>query len=283
MASTHDVNDYSSLVEAYVDENNIDHNESTGGGGDFQVPEEGPGWARVVEYIELGSIFREYQGKQKPKPEHRVRITFELLHKRWAPIEGENGKYYQRISVELTLSTNERARFYKLFRAMNDAYGNKYKHMAQMVAENLAFKVKVTHSTSGEGDKKRTYANLDNANGWQISAPTRDDEDGNPIPVKVPPANIETRIFLFNKPRLVDWEKLYIDGTREDGTSRNWIQQRILESVSYPGSAVEAMLSELDTPDEPTVEKNAGAKTAKKAATNSKAEDLGDFEDDTQF
>ena len=275
-------NEYASLVDDYVNEAGVDQNESTGGGGDFALPEEGLGYARVVEYIELGAHFATYQGKPKPKPEHRVRITFELISKKWPAIEGENGTYHHRISVRLNLSTNERARFFKLFRAMNDCYGNKYKHMAQMVADNAAFKVKVVHSSSGEGDKKRTYANLDNENGWLIYPATRTNEEDEEIPVNVPDANIPTRIFLFNKPRAEDWAKLHVEGTREDGSSRNWLQETILSAVNFPGSPLDAMLADLDTPEPAEAPKGAG-KSTKTAKTNAKEDDLGDFDDDIPF
>lgn len=272
-------NDYKSLVDSYVEEEGLDQNEaSSGGSGGYTPPPEGRAYARIVQYVELGQHYGTFQGKPKAKPDTLARVVLELSGKNYPPHENEDGtKTPQMLYLELTLSTNEKSRFYKFFRTINGMYGDKYKHISQMAADNVAFIVTIKHRVSGEGDKARTYANIWVDGSWQITAPVRYDEDDQPLPINVPTATSETLIFLFNRPRLVDWQALFIDGQRDDGTSRNFIQERILNAVNYPGSALEALLSELPVDGDKLEADKAQAKAASKPAKKAKSDDLGDI------
>lgn len=268
------VEDYKNFVDDFVDESGVDQNEASVGGGGYTPPEEGRAFARIVEYVELGKHFGTYQGKQKPKPDDLARVVLELSGKKYPPHKAEDGtETPQKLFLELTISNNEKSRFYKLFRALNGMYGDKYKHFAQMAADNLAFIVNISHRHSGEGDNKRTYANVWKDGAWQVQSLQKFDEDGEPAGMfSVAPAMSPTVIFLFNRPRLVDWNKLFIEGTRDDGQSRNWIQETIMKAANFEGSPLQAMLVDLPLEDVPGMKepaekpKSGKAKAAQKAA-----------------
>ncbi len=273
MANTAQAVDYSSFVDEYVDESGIDQNQASGGGGDIAPPAEGRAYARLVEYIELGAHIGTYQGKPKAKPDHLVRLVIELSGKKYPPITLEDGTVTpQKMFFEMNISTNEKSRFYKLFRAINGMYGDKYKHFASMVADNVAFIVQITHRKSGEGADARVFANVWKDGAWQVQSLVKYNEDGEPDGFyTVVPALSATKIFLFNRPRLIDWNQLFIEGTRDDGTSRNWIQERILNAVNFDGSALEALL--IDLPVGGDADKPA-PKADKAPAKKAKADDL---------
>ncbi len=247
---------------------------------------EGVGLARLVEYIELGKHKRKaFKGKAKADAEF-VRLTFELSGKKFPAeeyeVEGEKKTRALRMSVEVNIGTDPKSAFFKLFTILN--WEQKYKHMAQMAAANVACKVHVKHSTSGEGADKKTYANLRDIDGWFISSPFRmDEEAGTSELIKVAPATIPTCVFLFHKPRLVDWQQMYIAGEKEDGKSKNWLQMKIAGAKNYPGSALEALVTgagqiiegEVSEVEEPTGGDD--TEEAKKTPANKqKGDDLGE-------
>lgn len=228
-------------------------------GGDFEyeLPPAGVTVGRLVEYIELGKFAQKpYQGKSKP-PAEEVRLTFELLspakniHE--YEVEGEKRRRADRISVQLTKKLGERAGFKRLFDKMR--YGREDKrHMAQMVGE--AFIITVVHNKSENNGK--TYANIANVSkagrDWLIQPPfTIDPISGVKTNYPVPEALSPLKVFIFNSPTKGSWDSLFVDGTRtvkdeagkETEQSKNWIQERILSSLGFKGSALELMLNNL--------------------------------------
>lgn len=275
------MSNFKDLVDDYVESEGVDQNESTSTGTGFTPPPEGRGYARVVEYIEIGAHYGMYQGKPKAKPDNLVRIVLELSGKLYPPIVAEDGtEYPQRLSLELNLSTNDKSRFYKLFRALNNMAGDKYKHFAQLAVDNFAFVVNIHHNTSKKDDKVK-YANIWKDGAWQVSVAGTYNEEEEFVPSNVKPAMLETKIFLFNKPTIETWASLHIEGQRDDGSSRNWIQERILNAVNYPNSQLEALLNELPDAsaaqeDKPKAQAKAAGKPAA-AKSNAKANSLGDI------
>jgi hypothetical protein len=242
------VNEAAALEDQTVD---------TGGTGDFEYtpPEAGITIGRFVEYIELGKREQKpFQGKSKPDADE-VFLGFELLHpKKNIKTNEESGeKYADFIRLRLTKKLSDRAKFKKLFGKM--AYGRAdIKHMAQMLGE--AFIITIHHNVVEKDGKKITYANMYDANGeFTIGAPFKVDpltEEKQAIPV---PDNIRPlRVFLWTRPTKVTWDSLFIDGTREvkksDGTvehvSKNWMQELIMSAKDFKGSALQALINEVD-------------------------------------
>jgi hypothetical protein len=274
--------DYEDFVDSIEDE--LDDESEASTGYTARVIPEGIGLLRLVEYVELGAHVGMYQGKPKKKADDMVRIAFELSGKNFPTEEIEvDGVKVQRphiIRMKLNKSTNEKSKYFKLFKLLN--WEGKAKHMAQLAARNAAAKVKVVHNTKGEGKDAKTYANIYAEGAWLINAPFREDpETGDSVPITVAPALSPTKIFLFQKPRLQDWALLYIEGTKDDGTSKNYIQDEIKLAVNFPGSPLEAMLAGAELGEEPA--KKEAPKEEKKPnppktdAKKQKGDDLGDI------
>lgn len=217
---------------------------------EYETPEAGPTYARLVEYIELGTHERKaFKGKEKA-PSPKVRLTFELLGKRHLKeitVGGVKKTVGQTISVTWDKIINEKSKFYKLLSRLQAAVPAKAQktHMATFL--NEAVKFKIVHAEVGEGADKKTYANID----WDsIDAPMYQDEDENLLPYKVPAATVPIKLFLFDKPNKATWDSLFIDGEREvkddkgntKTVSKNFIQIKILSALNFSGSALESLL-----------------------------------------
>ena len=62
-----------------------------------------------------------------------------------------------------------------------------------------------------------------------------------PYPVPEAPDDLY-QLFLWNKPTLAGWNSLKIEGTSDDGKSKNYLQDRILAAVDFQGSPLEQLL-----------------------------------------
>ncbi|QOE32088.1 hypothetical protein CPT_Palo_029 [Rhizobium phage Palo] len=228
-----------------------------GGNYEYKVPDAGRTVARFIEYIELGDHVTMYQGKPKPAAP-QVRVTFELLgksHISEIDVEGGKKKVANRISVNMPKKQSDKAKFFKLFKAMA-AGRTEITHMAEMLTE--AFILDVVHAHEGEGDKKKTYANIYTEDQvWKVFAPRRIDDlagTSEDISHMVPQPIGAPRIFLWGNPTKPTWDSLFIDGYNEtknaDGTttkvSKNWLQEKIMSATNYEGSALQSMLGGLD-------------------------------------
>jgi hypothetical protein len=222
---------------------------------DFEsrLPEKGKTVGRFIEYIELGKQpGRPTKNNKNPKPADEVRIVFELLGPKNVRVEGEGKEkttYADRISLKISKKFSGKAHFKKLFESMR--YGRDgIKHMAQMIGE--AFLIEVIHNTVGEGDQKKTYANIRDDNGWLVSAPMIEDPlEGTVKKLKVQEPVSPLRMFIWNTPTQECWDSLFIDGTRtkknakgeEEEVSKNWLQETITSALNFEGSAVQEMLA----------------------------------------
>lgn len=239
---------------------------------DNEPPPAGVTVGRFIEYIELGKQKQpDYMGKPKP-PADGVRVTFELLHPKKNiheyEVEGDKRIRADRVSIRLTKKMSDKASFKKLLKSMT--YGrDDVKHMAQMLGE--AFIINIYHNVVEKEGKKTTYANLHNDGAYGIGAPfVTDPLEGTKTEVPVREAISPLRLFLFNNPTKETWDSLFIDGTREvkkDGgavehVSKNWLQELILSSISYAGSALEALLG--GVADLPTSESTSPVTVAEK-------------------
>lgn len=238
-----------------------------GSGGDYTPPEAGATWLRLVAYIEVGNQEETVMGKAKVRP--TAIFTFELSGPKHEPKDVNGEKVPHRISIELPISLNEKAHFYKLFRALN--YAGKATHAAQLVGS--AYKGVVMHHTyKGRDGKDRVYADLkDRSTGsFTISSPhfQRFDEEGNPVgePAlkNVAPAITPLKLFLWEYADKAQWDSIHIDGeypARTDGQgnvvsparSKNVYQNKIKAAKNFKGSPIQILLAGggagLDIPD----------------------------------
>jgi hypothetical protein len=152
---------------------------------------------------------------------------------------------------------------------MNNALGGKYTHFVEMIGE--AFMGTVYHNISGEGEKAKTYANLDLDGAWSLVAPVQLDvltNTSSPIPIEE--LDGLPRAFLWENESIDDetvvamWNSIYIEGEREVDdekvaggkrtVSKNWMQERIMENLEWEGSTTQALTQEhisLDDLDAP--------------------------------
>lgn len=162
--------------------------------------------------------------------------------------DGELKRRTNTVDIKIKVSSNEKAKFYKLLTKMI-AGRQDIKHMAEMLGEG--FLVKVTHNVTEKDGKKTTWVNLDDENGWNIGAPeTFDPVSETSTPIEVPAATVAPRLLLWESPSIEQWESIFIDGTytrKVDGVdtevSKNFIQQTCLAAVDFVGSPLEAFLA----------------------------------------
>lgn len=239
-----------------------DMNQAQTGGGDYEPPAAGPTRLRFISYVEIGKQAGTYMGK--PKTQDSVLLTFELSGPKHPAVDGNP----HRITVELNKSLNEKAHFYKLFRALNHA--GKAKHIAELVGE--AYKGTVVHRTyKGRDGKERISAELfDKAKGiYTIGAPIYEvaDENGPTGEFKqmaVDPAISPLRLFLWDYADKEQWDSLFIEGEypeRKDdkgvvtapAKSKNVLQNKVRLATNFKGSPIYACLAaaggSLDIPD----------------------------------
>ncbi len=249
-----------------------DMNVATTGGGDYEPPAAGPVRLRFISYVEVGKQKDIVMGK--PKVRDTAILTFELSGPKHKPTVGDDGKLYpHRISLELAISLNEKAHFYKVFRALN--YAGKAKHIAELLGE--AYKGEVVHRKyKGRDGKERIAADLyDKAKGvYTIGAPRYElvnpETHENPgptgefavLPVDAPISPI--KLFLWDFADAEQWASIFIDGEYAerkdaDGTvtapakSKNVIQNKVRLAENFKGSPIYTVLSanggSLDIPD----------------------------------
>ena len=213
-----------------------------------ELPEAGACQLRFVGYVELGKHYGMFKGIQKKNPDREVKLTFEVVSPRHT-----KGKDYP-VTISLTtlgISTNAKSKYHKLFKAM--AMGDEsIKHLAQCLGK--AYCGKIFHATyKNKKGEEVTFATLQNPDTkeFAILPPVVEDyETGETRKVNVAPAKSEIICFVWNKPLLKMWNAIHIEGTTDDGRSKNWMQERCLEAVDFKGSPLQAMLTLNNMPTE---------------------------------
>ena len=247
---------------------------TTGGGGDYQPPPAGPCLLRFVSYVELGKQTEKFMGKERVR--EKVLLTFELLGTKYPPAILESGeKVPHRITIEESLSLNEKANFFKLFQRLN--FAGTATHIAQLLG--TGYKGTVVHrkyAKRGEPTDdatKWTGVSVElksKDTGYTIQPPRYEIIDPETGPtgeygtLKIPPAITPIKCFLWNYADLDQWASIYIEGEypeRKDATgkvvapakSKNVFQDTIKRAVNFIGSPIHVLLmgngQALDLPD----------------------------------
>ena len=224
-----------------------------GGGGSYTPPAEGLARLRFVGYIECGKVFDEKYNKTKEK----VKLIFELSGPKHAPKKLDDGtELPHRITITESLSLNEKANFYKIFKAMN--YAGEATHIAQLLGQE--FLGTVVHRKY----KDRVFANLRDDSGYTIRAPfVEDPETGETRKVPAGPQISETRCFLWDYASKEMWDSIFIEGEYEEekneageviraARSKNVFQEEIRAAINFAGSPIAEILEGEDLAiDEP--------------------------------
>lgn len=216
-------------------------------GGEYTPPAAGLARARLVGYFELGTHEEEYEGKLRDR--EKVDLIFELSGPNHEPRKLDDGTLIPiRITVQETLSLDEKSNFFKLFTAMN-VLGDE-SHMALLLGK--PFIVEVFHKRSADG--KKVYANLKGPNGYNVCGTTiKDPCTGEPVLIEVAPAVTELKAFIWDGADLEMWDSIYIPGEYEErrdeqtgavvspARSKNVLQELIKKAKnwsSHPLSAI---------------------------------------------
>ena len=203
-----------------------DMNEATKGGERRLIPA-GYAFARLVEYIDFGLQPQEFGGKVMD-PAQEFQVGFALWGEGYQ--DPETGEPYLLRPFSMKLSRNEKSKSYKLFKALN--YKGTAKAFPQLLGE--AYLVKIEH-VKGKDDTVR--ARLD----MQGILPPVDPVSRKPYNIPEAPDELY-RMFLWENPTIEAWDDLFIDGTWDDGRSKNFIQERIMSALDYEGSALQEVL-----------------------------------------
>jgi hypothetical protein len=214
-----------------------DMTKATAGGGDYQPPAVGHPNLRFVGYFELGDHEEKF-GVAKGKVKKKVQLVFELSGPKYPARDTDGGKVPVRMSIDMTLSLNEKATFFKTFKAMNDAHGGKATHIAELLGAE--FKGTVEHKEKEAQGKKRTYANLVNIRKAEIEDP----DSGEMRPVKVDPPLTEIKGFIWDFATPEMWDSIFIPGEYEErkndkgevtapAKSKNVIQLKIASALNF--------------------------------------------------
>ena len=215
------------LAAQDVAESGIDMNEASKGGGGGRLLPEGYAFGRLVEYIEFGNQPQEYQGQAKD-PAMEFTLGFALTGQGY---QNDDGTPYVVRTYNTALSRNEKARAFKLFKALN--WKGTAKSFAQLLGETFLVKIK-------QVPKSKTDPKIVSRIDLDGFLPPLDPVTRQPYPIADAPDEMY-RLFLWSRPTKEAWDSLYIEGEYE-GKSKNRIQEQILAALDFQGSPLQQLL-----------------------------------------
>lgn len=208
-----------------------------------ELPREGIAMIRYVGYIETGKHI-----PSNPSYNAALKCIHIIeLHHPDHMVELEDGtRFPQKMYIHLNKGTTAKSGYRKLFNVMNKACDNKFKHFVQMLGAGFLGEI---YHNAGEKDKK--YANLHLNGAWSFRKPVMVDVLTNKAtPVPIPEPSSDLLGFLWENDAVSDedvvamWNSLYIEGERDDKSSKNWIQETIMENIEWEGSRTQALTQE---------------------------------------
>lgn len=215
------------LAAQDVAESGIDLNEAVKGGGGGRLLPEGYAFGRLVEYIEFGNQPQEFQGQAKD-PALEFTLGFALTGQGY---QNDDGTPYVVRTYNTALSRNEKARAFKLFKALN--WKGTAKSFAQLLGETFLVKIK-------QVPKSKTDPKIVSRIDLDGFLPPLDPVTRQPYPIADAPDEMY-RLFLWSRPTKEAWDSLYIEGEYE-GKSKNRIQEQILAALDFQGSPLQQLL-----------------------------------------
>lgn len=185
---------------------------------------------RVVEVIEYGiQPQKPFQGQAKP-PAEEVQLRIMLFPN--ARVKQHLGAEVQPLFIRMwpiAVYNSARSKSKQAFDRMNT--DGSAKHFREFIGEAFRFKLDVSTANGKEFNRIDLLGTL----------PAVDEDTGKPLPVPEAPED-RLVLFTFVKPMKEMWDKLHIAGNRPDGTSKNFIQEKIIGAMNFKGSDVERML-----------------------------------------
>lgn len=220
-----------------------DMTEEQKGGGGRLIPA-GTTLAYLCEVIEFGEQPQEYDGKPKA-PARDFQLGFQLLNPNMA---NEDGTCPVIRTFDLPETRSAKSKAFKLFKNMN--WRSDHSRFAQMIGEMFILTVvhvtnQKTKKVSARIDMDSVRAPLDAATGGVYAAPA-----DRPLDEKL------LRMFLWDVPSLEGWKSIHIDGTWDDGESKNKLQEKCLLALDFEGSALQNLLFANNVPYQIPVRKD---------------------------
>ena len=252
--------DLSAISAAAVESENVAVDSS----GNFKRPDPvaGKTLGRIREYVELGRFEPDAVGISKGyNPAKKGYLIIELLHKRHQIEMGDKVVPHE-VKIFFNKGVKATSNYKKLFKQINKATGGTAKTFVDLL--NKPFAAKVVLNVVGEGEAKKTYANLEN-----FDVPERENDDGEMVAVVVPELVGSIRLFLWENETVSDdmvkamWASIQNDGTytknagkdNETEESLNFDQNRIMTNMDWEGSRTQSLVVEedIDLDDAPKV------------------------------
>lgn len=220
-----------------------------------ELPAAGACLLRFVGYVEMGM---HQPNNPTYKPGVETRLLFDVVSKKHMIDPGEGkAPYPHRMTVSMKKGMTGKSNYIKLFRAMNRAYNESYKHFVEMLGKG--FLAEIFHTESGEGADKKKYANLHVDGNWSLKAPLMPSLDDEPVPIEVPEAHSPQQCLLWeptveqvsDELLMTMWESIFIDTPEDAEKSRNWMQETTRDAIDWDGSRLQGLTEEfLDLGDD---------------------------------
>lgn len=223
-------------------------------------PAPGTYMARLVRVVEEGKQKTTFNGTERVQ--NRIRLQFELYGDSNVIKLNDGSVAFKTIDTgSITYSASTKSNTFKYFSALRAASN---KPDATTFKELLGVGVMVTLEQNGK------YINLSKTN-LPTKAATLDPATGNSIPLTVPQPKADTFYFDWDNPTMEAWQKLFIPGTKDDGTPKNWLQERLLDAENFKGSPLDMMLNGLADSLDDSVPDYSGAADATEASEEEQA------------
>lgn len=208
-------------------------------GGGYEKPAVGFTRCRFVGYFELGKKETTYKGQKKVVESGQ--LVFELSGPKHPARETDNGKIPHRVTMNVNISLNEKANFFKLFKTLN--WEGKASHIAELLGQDYVGEIE-WNETEYEGNKF-TFVNLVNLRKPFATNPESGDEYR--IAVDQPLTPLKLFLWDFATPEM--WDAIYIEGEYEEkkddkgkvtspARSKNVIQEKIMAALNWRASPV---------------------------------------------
>ena len=218
--------------------------EQQGGNFERKLLPTGKARVRFTGYIECGTQQQQaFQGKAKP-PAPEVRLVFHVVGGKG---KDENGNVVDFVSQEdiekgffprispffpMAIKGGERAGSTKVWSAMN--YAGDANNYVDLLIQQKLYLLPIRQGVNKQGKPINIFdlADLEEA----VNPDTCEVYDAPMV------SEDKIQLFLFDHPTVEQWDSIFIDGTGQDGKSKNYIQEYIQKATNFVGSPMEQLL-----------------------------------------
>lgn len=209
----------------------VDMTETSSGGGEGRrILETGKYMARFCEYIEKGTQKNFHDAAKPPRPVAELRFAVFPIDE----VDGvrKAGAPVFLTSFDQTISNHEKATMKAIYNKLNFRKDASKTHVAMFLGNAYMLDVVKYKNKAGKDANKLELKTL---------SPAIDPISGGEYPVPVLDDKYY-RAFFWDLPTKASWDSLHIEGAFDNGDSKNFIQEGILQAVDFPGSALEQLL-----------------------------------------